>query len=103
MDERAESWRSEGWAGQSGTAAGHSTGLGSADDQMTRESPTYDLSEDTRISGDLASTTDAGSATSVLPVPGGSRAVDLDADASDRLDRDVASTRGTGLTGAEAG
>jgi hypothetical protein len=37
IDERAESWRSEGWAGRSGTAAGPATGLGSADDQTTRE------------------------------------------------------------------
>ena len=30
IDERAESWRSEGWAGWVGTAAGTSTGVGSA-------------------------------------------------------------------------
>ena len=30
IDERVESWRSEGWAGWAGTAAGTSTGVGSA-------------------------------------------------------------------------
>jgi uncharacterized protein (TIGR02271 family) len=48
IDERAESWRSEGW---SGTAAGASTWTGSTPRRTTREAPTYDLSEDTRASG----------------------------------------------------
>jgi uncharacterized protein (TIGR02271 family) len=90
IDERAESWRAEGWAGWSGTAAGASTGAGAVD-RTTSGSPTYDLSEDTRTSDAIASPAN----TSVPPVSGGSRAAtgwDADTDAS---------TRGTGLSGAE--
>jgi uncharacterized protein (TIGR02271 family) len=96
MDERADSWRAEGWAGgtadigrddvlsgstanlttgdagtTSGTAAGSSTGIGA---------------------GAIAS--DTGGASSVPPVSRGSQASDFDAD--------VTSTSKTGLTGAEA-
>jgi hypothetical protein len=90
IDERAESWRSEGWAGGSGTAAGASTGA-VAVDPTTSRSPTYDLSEDTHTSDAIASPAN----TSVPPVSGGSLAA-TGWDAAT-----VASTRGTGLSGAE--
>jgi uncharacterized protein (TIGR02271 family) len=90
IDERAESWRAEGWTGGSGTAAGALTGAGAVD-RTTSGSPTYDLSEDTHTSDAIASPAN----TSVPPVSGGSRAAPgWDADT-------VASTRGTGLSGAE--
>jgi uncharacterized protein (TIGR02271 family) len=77
IDERAESWRSEGWAGWSGTVAGASTGIGAAPDWAAKESPTYDLSEDTRTSDGMAPLADVNSASSVPPVSGGSHATDL--------------------------
>jgi uncharacterized protein (TIGR02271 family) len=66
IDERAESWRAEGWACWSGAAAGASTWMGSAPSRTTRESPTDDLSEDNRASGAEAGLSDRDE--QVLPV-----------------------------------
>jgi uncharacterized protein (TIGR02271 family) len=82
IDERAESWRSEGWTDWSGTGAGASSGIGSVSGRMTGASPTYDFSEDARSSDDKALISDAGSTTSVAPVSGDGRATDLSTDVS---------------------
>jgi uncharacterized protein (TIGR02271 family) len=120
IDERANSWRKEGWSGgtagierddvlsgatanlttgdaatSSGTTAGTSAGLGGAAGMGTAAGAT-------RLSDDFTSS-DAGPGASVTSVSGGYRDTDLHAGASTGLDRDVdiARTRETDLTGTE--
>jgi uncharacterized protein (TIGR02271 family) len=129
IDERANSWREEGWSGEtsgigrddvlsgatanltmgdaattSGTTMGTSAGLGGTagvtDVTGAGTTSMGTAAGATRLSDDLTSS-DAGSATPVLPVSGGYRDADLNAGASAGLDRDVTSTGGTGLTGTE--
>ena len=110
IDERANSWREEGWTG--GTAgigrddvlSGATANLTTGDAATTSglATGTGTAAGATRFSDDLAAT-DAGSATSVPPLYPESRMSDFDADGSTRSDRtvDVSSTGGTGLTGTE--
>jgi hypothetical protein len=104
IDERAQSWRSEGWTGASGSPTSDVLS-GSTANLTTGEAGTTSgmAAGATRFSDEMAFT-GAGSATSVPPVSGSARGVDLDTDTSTRLDRDVgvASTREVGLTGTDA-
>jgi stress response protein YsnF len=99
IDERAQSWRSEGWTG--GT-----TGLG-RDDVLSGSTANL-TTGDAGITSDMAvgagTGMGAGSTTSVPPVSPESRMTDFDADGSTRSDRtvDVTSTGGAGLTGTDA-
>jgi len=111
IDERANSWREEGWTGGtagigrddvlSGATANLTTGDAATTSGVTTGTAGT-ASGATRFSDDLAAT-DAGSATSVPPISPESRMSDFDADGSTRSDRtvDVTSTGGAGLTGAE--
>ncbi len=105
IDERAESWRSEGWTDWSGTRAGATSGTGSASGQMLGDSPTYDLSEEARRSDDKAVTSDAGSTTSVALGSGGGPETDLGADVSGTTDTggEIAGARESSLAGANTG
>ncbi len=130
IDERAESWRSEGWTGSSmadvlsgstanvttghtrttsGTSGGRSTGTGTTVDTAGTTGGVGAIGTDTAtgtansFSDDMAAT-DPASVTSVPQVSGGSRSADLGTDTSARLGRDVevAGSRETGLAGTEA-
>jgi uncharacterized protein (TIGR02271 family) len=108
IDERANSWREEGWTG--GTAgigrddvlAGSTANLTTGDAATTSGITTGMAAGASRFSDDLAGT-DAGSATAVPPISPESRMTDFDADASTRAGRnvDVTSTGGAGMTGTE--
>jgi uncharacterized protein (TIGR02271 family) len=118
IDERAESWRSEGWAGSSGSSTADVLS-GSTANLTTSDARTTSRSSDGRSTGtgttvetagtsggvgaigtgtatstansfsdDMAATEPA-SATSVPQVSGVSRSADLDTDTSTRLGRDV--------------
>lgn len=106
IDERANSWREEGWSsetsgiGRDDVLSGATANLTTGDTATGSGTATGTATGATRFSGDLTSS-DAGSATSVPPVSGGHRDADLDASASTKLDRDVTSTGGVGLTGSE--
>jgi uncharacterized protein (TIGR02271 family) len=110
IDERANSWREEGWTG--GTAgigrddvlSGSTANLTTGDAATTSGVATGTAgtaSGTTRFSDDLAAT-NTGSA--VPPISPESRMTDFDADGSTQSDRtvDVTSTREAGLTGAES-
>jgi uncharacterized protein (TIGR02271 family) len=114
IDERANSWREEGWTG--GTAgigrddvlSGATANLTTGDAATTSGIATGTTGMDTaaggpRLSDDLAAT-DAGSATAVPPLSPESRMTDFDADGSTQSDSavDVTSTGGAGLTGTGA-
>jgi uncharacterized protein (TIGR02271 family) len=109
IDERASSWREEGWTG--GTTAtgrddvltGSTANLTTGDAATTSGVTTGMAAGASRFSDDLAGT-DAGSATAVPPISPDSRMTDFDADASTGADRsvDVTSTGGAGLTGTES-
>ena len=129
IDERAESWRSEGWTGSSGSStadvlSGSTANLttgdtrtpsGTSDGRSTGTGTTVETAGTTggvgaigtgtanSFSDDMAAT-DPASATSVPQVSGGSRSANLDTDTSTRLGRDVevAGSRETGLAGTEA-
>ena len=129
IDERAESWRSEGWTGSSGSStadvlSGSTANLttgdtrttsGTSDGRSTGTGTTVETAGTTggvgaigtgtanSFSDDMAAT-DPTSATSVPQVSGGSRSANLDTDTSTRLGRDVevAGSRETGLAGTEA-
>jgi uncharacterized protein (TIGR02271 family) len=109
IDERANSWREEGWTG--GTAgigrddvlSGATANLTTGDAATTSGLATGTggtASGATRFSDDLAAT-DAGSA--APPISPETRMTDFDADGSTRSDRtvDVTSTGGAGLIGTE--
>ncbi|MEZ0167896.1 YsnF/AvaK domain-containing protein [Microvirga sp. TS319] len=112
IDERADTWRSEGWTGTSGSStsdvlSGSTANLTTGDAATASgiASGTADRSTAagaTRFSDDLAAT-DAGSATAVPPMSPESRMTDFDADGSTRSDRtvDVPSPGGAGPTGAQ--
>jgi uncharacterized protein (TIGR02271 family) len=115
IDERANSWREEGWTGGT-TATGRDDVLaGSTANLTTGDAATTSgiatgttargtaVGSATRFSDDLAGT-DAGSTTAVPSVSPESRMTDFDADGSTRSDRnlDVSSTGGADLTGADA-
>jgi uncharacterized protein (TIGR02271 family) len=111
IDERAESWRSEGWTGTSGSStsdvlSGSTANLTTGDAAKTSglaTSTSGTAADATRFSDDLAAT-DAGCGSSVPPLPPESRMSDFDADGSTGSDRtvDVTSTGGAGLTGTDA-
>jgi uncharacterized protein (TIGR02271 family) len=108
IDERANSWREEGWTGGSAAAGRDDVLSGSTANLTTGDAATTSgiatgPAGATRLSDDLAAT-DAGSATAVPPMSPESRMSDFDADGSTGSDRsaDVASTSQAGLTGAEA-
>ena len=130
IDERAASWRSEGWTGSStadvlsgstanlttgdtrttsGTSGGSSTGTGTTVETAGTSGGVGAIGTGTAtgtansFSDDMAAT-DPASATSVPQVSGGSRSADLATDTSTRLGRDVevAGSRETGLAGTEA-
>jgi uncharacterized protein (TIGR02271 family) len=103
IDERANSWREEGWTGGA-TSIGQDDVLSGATANLTTgDAATGTAAGATRFSDDLAAT-DAGSATSVPPLSAESRMTDFDADGSTQSDRnlDVSGTRAAGLTGTEA-
>jgi uncharacterized protein (TIGR02271 family) len=109
IDERASSWREEGWTGTSSSStsdvlAGSTANLTTGDAATTSGVTTGMAAGASRFSDELAGT-GAGSATAVPPISPDSRMTDFDADASTYSDRDVdvTSTGGTSLTGTEAG
>jgi uncharacterized protein (TIGR02271 family) len=115
IDERASSWREEGWTGgttamgRDDVLAGSTANLTTGDAATTSGIATGTADRGTaagatRFSNDLAAT-DAGSTTAVPPISPESRMTDFDADGSTRSDRDVdvASTGGAGLMGTEGG
>jgi uncharacterized protein (TIGR02271 family) len=110
IDERASSWREEGWTGgttatgRDDVLAGSTANLTTGDAATTSGIRTGMAAGASRFSGDLPGT-DAGSATTVPPISPESRMTDFDADASTGSGRsvDVTSTRAAGLTGTEAG
>jgi uncharacterized protein (TIGR02271 family) len=109
IDERANSWREEGWTG--GTAgigrddvlSGSTANLTTGDAATTSglATGTGTAAGATRFSDELA-TTNTGAA--VPPISPETRMTDFDADGSTRSDRavDLVSTGGAGLTGTEA-
>ena len=115
IDERAASWRSEGWTGSSGSSTADllsgSTANLTTGDARTMSSSSAGRSTGTgtatgaanSFSDDMAAT-DPASATSVPQVSGGSRSTDLDTGSSTRLrsDAEVAGSREAGLAGTEA-
>jgi uncharacterized protein (TIGR02271 family) len=114
IDERASSWREEGWTGGTTTTGRDDVLTGSTANLTTGDAATTpgtatgttggdtDVRDATRLSDDRAAT-DAGSATAVPPISPESRMTDFDADASTRAGRnvDVTSTGGAGMTGTE--
>jgi len=109
IDERANSWREEGWTGMSGSStsdvlSGSTANLttGDAGTQSGTAMGTGTAASATRFSDDLAGP-DGDSTTAVPPMSPESRMSDFDADGSTQSDRnvDVTSTGGAGLTGAE--
>jgi uncharacterized protein (TIGR02271 family) len=110
IDERANSWREEGWTGgttatgRDDVLAGSTANLTTGDAATTSGITTGMAAGASRFSDDLTGM-DAGSATAVPSVSPETRMTDFDADGSTRLDRtvDVTSTRGAGLTGTEGG
>jgi uncharacterized protein (TIGR02271 family) len=100
IDERANSWREEGWTGGTAGIGRDDVLAGSTANLTTGDAATSTAAGATRFSDDLAAT-DAGSATSVPPLSPESRMTDFDADGSTRSDRnvDVSGTRVAGLTG----
>jgi uncharacterized protein (TIGR02271 family) len=109
IDERANSWREEGWtSGTAGTGrddvlSGSTANLTTGDAAATSGIATGAAAGETHSSDGLAGT-DAGSTTAVPSVSPESRMTDFDADASTRSGRnvDVTSTGGAGLTGTES-
>lgn len=103
IDERADSWRSEGWTGTSGSTANLTTGDAAATSGIASGMADRSTAAGaTRFTDDLAAT-DAGAATAVPPMSPEARMTDFDADGSTRSDRavDVPSTGGAGLTGGQ--
>jgi uncharacterized protein (TIGR02271 family) len=109
IDERANSWREEGWtSGTAGTGrddvlSGSTANLTTGDAAATSGIATGAAAGETHSSDGLAGT-DAGSTTAVPSVSPESRMTDFDADGSTRSGRnvDVTSTGGAGLTGTES-
>lgn len=109
IDERAQSWREEGWSGET-SGIGRDDVLSGATANLTTGDATTSSGAamgtavgTTRFSDDIMAS-GSGSATSAPPTSGGYRDEDLDAGASTGLDRDVdiTRTREAGLTGAGA-